>query len=112
MLVDHHCHLDFPDLAAIRGDVLARAKAAGVGLLVTVCTRVKRFGEVAAIADANLNVYWMSPPSISRALPSTRSVSPSARRGSTTITTPARVPRRCRASARTFPPPAPPACRW
>ena len=57
VLVDHHCHLDFPDLAAIRGDVLARAKAAGVGLLVTVCTRVKRFGEVAAIADAHDNVY-------------------------------------------------------
>ncbi len=57
MLVDHHCHLDFPDLAAIRPDVLARAKAAGVGLLVTVCTRVKRFGEVAAIADAHPQVY-------------------------------------------------------
>ncbi len=57
MLVDHHCHLDFPDFATTRGDVIARAKAAGVGLLVTVCTRVKRFGEVAAIADAYPNVY-------------------------------------------------------
>ncbi len=57
MLVDHHCHLDFPDFAATRSEVIARAKAAGVGLLVTVCTRVKRFGEVAAIADTYPNVY-------------------------------------------------------
>ena len=57
MLVDHHCHLDFPDLAAIRGDVLARAEAAGVGILVTVCTRVKRFAEVVAIAEKHPQVY-------------------------------------------------------
>jgi TatD DNase family protein len=57
MLVDHHCHLDFPDLAAMRVDVLARAKAAGVGLLVTVSTRVKRFAEVVSIAEANEQVY-------------------------------------------------------
>ena len=57
MLVDHHCHLDFPELAAMRADVLARAKAAGVGLLVTVSTRVKRFAEVVAIAEKHDEVY-------------------------------------------------------
>ena len=57
MLVDHHCHLDFPDLAVMREGVLARAKAAGVGLLVTVCTRVKRFAEVVAIAEQYEQVY-------------------------------------------------------
>jgi len=57
MLVDHHCHLDFPDLAAMRENVLARAKASGVGLLVTVCTRVKRFTEVVSIAEKYEQVY-------------------------------------------------------
>ena len=31
MLIDSHCHLDFPDLAGRLPDVLARARAAGVG---------------------------------------------------------------------------------
>ena len=57
MLVDHHCHLDFPELAAMREAVLARAKASGVGLLVTVCTRVKRFADVVAIAEKHDEVY-------------------------------------------------------
>lgn len=57
MLVDHHCHLDFPDLAAQREAVLARAKAAGVGLLVTISTRVKRFAEVVSIAEKYEQVY-------------------------------------------------------
>ena len=57
MLVDHHCHLDFPDLAAMREGVLARANAAGVGLLVTVSTRVKRLSEVVSIAEKYEQVY-------------------------------------------------------
>jgi len=57
MLVDHHCHLDFPDLAVTREAVLARAQASGVGLLVTICTRVKRFAEVVGIAESHAQVY-------------------------------------------------------
>ena len=41
----------------MREAVLARAKASGVGLLVTVSTRVKRFAEVVAIAEQNEQVY-------------------------------------------------------
>lgn len=57
MLVDHHCHLDFPKLAADREGVIARAEAAGVQTLVTISTRIRRFAEIAAIADAHPNVY-------------------------------------------------------
>src|SRR5882672_8151112 len=57
MLVDSHCHLDFPDFALKRDAVVARAVAAGVGRMVTISTRVKRFAEVLAIAEAHDEVY-------------------------------------------------------
>lgn len=57
MLVDSHCHLDFPELAEDRADVLARARAAGVGRMVTISTRVRRFDEIRAIAEAHDEVW-------------------------------------------------------
>jgi TatD DNase family protein len=57
ILIDSHCHLDFPDLARQREAVLARARAAGVGLMVTISTRVRRFDEVLGIAAAHEQVY-------------------------------------------------------
>lgn len=57
MLVDHHCHLDFPDFADSRAAVVARAAAAGVGLLVTISTRIRRLPELLAIAEAHPNVF-------------------------------------------------------
>ncbi len=57
MLIDSHCHLDFPELAADRAGVLARAKAAGIDGMVTISTRVKRFDEIIAIADAHPEVW-------------------------------------------------------
>jgi len=57
MLIDSHCHLDFPELAADRAGVLARAKAAGIDGMVTISTRVKRFDEIIAIAEAHPEVW-------------------------------------------------------
>jgi len=57
MLVDHHCHLDFPHFAPHLDGVVARAKAAGVGVIVTISTRMRRHDPVLAIAGAHPNVY-------------------------------------------------------
>ena len=57
MIIDSHCHLDFPELAADRAGVIARAKAAGVERMVTISTRVERFDEIKAIAEENPEVW-------------------------------------------------------
>lgn len=57
MLVDHHCHLDFPQFAADLDGLVARAKAAGVQTMVTISTRIRRFEQVLAVAERNDNVY-------------------------------------------------------
>lgn len=57
MLVDSHCHLDFPDFAEERAAIVARAKAAGIGRMVTISTRVKRFQQIIEIADSFDDVY-------------------------------------------------------
>jgi TatD DNase family protein len=57
VLIDSHCHLDFPELAADRAGVLARARANGIEGMVTISTRVKRFDEVRAIAEENPKVW-------------------------------------------------------
>jgi TatD DNase family protein len=56
MLVDSHCHLDFPDFDAELDAIVARAGAKGVGFMVTISTRVRRHGQVMAIAERFPNV--------------------------------------------------------
>ncbi len=51
MLVDTHCHLDFPDFEDDLDGVVARAVEAGVTKMVTICTHVSRFERVLAIAE-------------------------------------------------------------
>ena len=51
MLVDSHCHLDFDAFASELDQVVARAREAGVGTLVTICTRLTEFEKVRAIAE-------------------------------------------------------------
>jgi TatD DNase family protein len=57
MLVDSHCHLDFSDFAAERDDVVARARAAGVGTMLTISTRIDQFPGVRAIAERYADVW-------------------------------------------------------
>ncbi|MCP5433558.1 MAG: TatD family hydrolase [Alphaproteobacteria bacterium] len=57
MLVDSHCHLDFPELSGDLDGVLARAAAAGVGTMVTISTHLSTFPRVRAIAEAHAGVY-------------------------------------------------------
>ena len=57
MVVDSHCHLDFPDFAAEIDAVVARAEAAGLAKIVTISTRVRRHREVLAIAERFENVF-------------------------------------------------------
>ena len=57
MLVDHHCHLDFPDFAADLDGIVARARSAGVGTIVTISTRVRRFDGLLAIAERFPQVF-------------------------------------------------------
>jgi len=57
MLVDSHCHLDFPELAADLDGVLLRARAAGVGLMLTISTKVRHFTALRALAEAHDNVF-------------------------------------------------------
>ncbi|MBD1545802.1 TatD family hydrolase [Roseibium aggregatum] len=57
MIVDSHCHLDFPDFDGERDELIARAHEAGVDLMVTICTRIRKFDQVRAVAEAYDNVY-------------------------------------------------------
>jgi len=57
MLVDSHCHLDFPDFAAELDGVVGRAKAADVGRMVTISTRIKRHGALIDIAERFPDVF-------------------------------------------------------
>ena len=57
MLIDSHCHLDFPDFASELDQVVARAHAAGLAKIVTISTRVRRHREVLAIAERFEDVF-------------------------------------------------------
>jgi TatD DNase family protein len=57
MLIDSHCHLDFPDLQDRLADVLAAASSAGVGRMVTISTYVERFASYRALAEAHEAVF-------------------------------------------------------
>jgi TatD DNase family protein len=57
MLVDSHCHLDFKEFAPELDDVVARAKAAGVCVCVTIGTELPNFANVRAVAERFPDVW-------------------------------------------------------
>jgi len=57
MLVDSHCHLDFPDFEDDLDSIVRRAGHAGVDTMLTICTHVSRFDRVKKIAEAYENIY-------------------------------------------------------
>lgn len=56
-LVDSHCHLDFPDFEGQVDDLIARAKAAGVTRMVTICTRIANLPKVRAMSEAHEGLF-------------------------------------------------------
>ena len=57
MLVDSHCHLDFPDFSNDLDGIVSRARAAGIGRMVTISTRVRKLEQLLAIAERYDDVY-------------------------------------------------------
>jgi TatD DNase family protein len=57
-IVDSHCHLDFPDFDGERDQIIARAHAAGVSRMVTICTRLRLEPQVRAIAETYPSVFY------------------------------------------------------
>ena len=57
MLVDSHCHLDYPQLSGDLDGVLARAEDAGVGAMLTISVSLKTFDAVRAIAEQHDHIF-------------------------------------------------------
>ena len=57
MLVDHHCHIDRPEFAKDLDGVVARAKSAGVGILVNISTRIRKFEHLISVVERYPEVY-------------------------------------------------------
>jgi TatD DNase family protein len=59
MLVDSHCHLDFPEFAPELDSVMDRARAAGVKTCVSIGTTLAKFPRVKAVAE-RFDDVWCS----------------------------------------------------
>jgi TatD DNase family protein len=57
MLVDSHCHLDFPDFAPDLGAVVARAHDAGVKTCVSIGTKLSGFDRIREISEQFPDVW-------------------------------------------------------
>ena len=56
-IVDSHCHLDYEGLAENLPAMLQRCEAAGVGLMLSISSRVKNFPRLLEIAETHENVF-------------------------------------------------------
>ena len=57
MLVDSHCHIDFPDLAERLPELLSRMQTNGVGYAVCIGVNLEDFQRVIALAEAHPQLY-------------------------------------------------------
>jgi len=57
MIVDSHCHLDFPKLYDHLDDVIHRAEINHVNLLLTICTTLDSFEKIKLIIKKYKNIY-------------------------------------------------------
>ncbi len=67
VIADSHCHLDFADFNGELDQIIARAHAAGVRRMVTICTRLRHEPNVRAIAETHPSVFYaagMHPMSV------------------------------------------------
>jgi TatD DNase family protein len=56
-VVDSHCHLDYPGLAENLAQVIARAEAAGVRLMLSIGTRVRKFDQILDMVERHPDVF-------------------------------------------------------
>jgi TatD DNase family protein len=57
IVIDSHCHLDFPDFQQDLDGIVDRARAADIARMVTISTRVAKFDALLAIAERFADVY-------------------------------------------------------
>lgn len=57
MLVDSHCHLNYPGLREDQSGVIARARAAGVDTMLGISTRAGEWDEVIRLADQHTDIW-------------------------------------------------------
>ena len=57
MIIDSHCHLDYPELYENLDDVVNRAKANNILYLLTICTTITSFKKIELIISKYKNIY-------------------------------------------------------
>ena len=57
MLIDSHCHLDFPDFNGEHDALVERARAAGGARMVTISTKIRQFDVLRAIAEVPRRLF-------------------------------------------------------
>lgn len=57
MLIDSHCHLNYPGLVEDEAGVIARAREAGLSAMISISTREREWADVIAGAERNADVF-------------------------------------------------------
>ena len=57
MLVDSHCHLNFPDFKDDLEQTIKRAHDAGVSVLQVICTKLEEYEDIKKIADDHEGIF-------------------------------------------------------